>query len=894
MNAPHAHALPLRASVAAVQAALVTLFAMPAAQAQSLPQGIPDATDPAVAELVERDSRLEVGAGMVSSKSYKANEYTGIYSKQLAVGGFELRGGARFGSDDQTRWRLFGSDLGTDSRSLGGEYTEGSGTKIFFGWDELRRNRSDSYQTPLQGAGSSVLTLPSSWRVPLVPQVSGTAANARGLSPTVTGANGLVNGAVVAPSAAQQATAAAIQAADLPAFQHVNLYTQRKAGYVGLSNVIDSNWDISASIKHEDKTGLKPMGTVTRVTGGDISTVIPDLINQTTEQFNAAVRFHQDALSLRGEYYGSLFTNNVPSMTWSNWARPTDAQTMSSAPSNEFHQLGLTGSYDFSPKTHLVANASYARNTQNSSYLTSSYTPLVPVSSLSGLVVTKTFNTKLTSRPVKDLNVSAGYKFDERDNRTPVNTYGFYDAGEAAAATSSVFQSYYPGTTLASNTNLNANRPYSRRSNQINLDGDYRIIPGQSIKAGLDAQQIDRYCSGSWISCVDADKTKETTSKLEWRLNAFESVSARLGLNHSIRTVHYNEDAWLALVPAANLSPTGAPAGSSVYSTMLANGWTGYGPISGLNPLPTAGSANAFFFANNNVASNALYGNQNRISELPGMRRYNMADRTRDKFRSAIDWQVTEQFSLQAGFDYNRDNYSNSVYGLTKASGGALNLDGTLALSESSSVTLFASHEEQRSTAQGNSYTANATATAVNGFTAVSGNADCNAAASTIAARNAQLKTDSCLNWSANMRDRVDTLGVGFVQRSLMGGKLGLSADLSYSRAVTTNDVSGGNYANNPLAVTGAAAGTVAAFYIKAAALPEVVTNIVDLKLGARWAFDKQSAVRVGYRFQYLSSTDWAYDGMQYGGLSGVLPTLEQSPSYRVHSVSAAYLYTFR
>ena len=32
--------------------------------------------------------------------------------------------------------------------------------RLTFGYDELRRNRSDSYQTPYNGAGTNVLTLP--------------------------------------------------------------------------------------------------------------------------------------------------------------------------------------------------------------------------------------------------------------------------------------------------------------------------------------------------------------------------------------------------------------------------------------------------------------------------------------------------------------------------------------------------------------------------------------------------------------------------------------------------------------------------------------------------------------------------------------------------------------
>jgi len=877
-----------RASMTAVQMAVATLLVcLCNARAADSVAAEGSALDPAVAALVQRSSTVEIGVGATSDKSAKANEYTGLTGKgAYLIGSFDLRSGAAYDSEDPTRWRITGLRLGTEAREISGEYSVQGRYKLTFGYDELLRNRSDSYQTPLLGAGSNVLTLPSSWVVPIVPRVSGTSANARGLSPDVTNSSALISGVLTAPTAAQLATAASLQAADLPAFQHVDLHTKRTRYSLGAVTELTTGWQASASYSHEDKVGLKPMGTVTAVTGGDISTAIPDLIDQSTEQFNLGIQYHDRKLLVQAAYYGSIFVNNVPSMSWSNWALPSSTQTMSSAPSNQFHQFNLNASYAISPTTRFTGAASYGRNIQNDTFLTSSYTPLVPVTSLNGEVVSKSLSLRLGSRPMPGLNLSAAYKFDDRDNRTAIHTYGYYDAGAAKSGTSA-FSTYYPG--LGSNANLNANRPYSKKQNQLNLDADLQVAQGQSVKAGYEYQDINRYCNGSWVSCVDADHSKENSFKLEWRANAWETLNTRLGYVRSVRTVDYNEDAWLAIVPAAGLTPTGAPAGSSVYSTMLANGWTGYGPISGLNPLPTPGSAAAFFFANNNAASNALYANQNRISELPGMRRYNMADRTRDKVRASLDWQASEQFTLQLGVDFNQDDYSHSVYGLQKGSSQAFNLDGSYAVNESISLSAYASHEELRGQSAGNSYTANSTAANVNGFTAISGGCY-----STIALRNANNKIDQCLNWSNDMRDKVDTVGAAYTHKGLVSGKLDLNAGLSYSRARSTNDVAGGNYANNPLAVAGAPAGTVAAYYIAAQALPVVTTTTWDLNLSGKYALDKNAALRLGYRYQYMKSNDWSYDGMQPGGLSGVLPSYEQAPNFKVQTLSVAYLYSFR
>ena len=871
--------LPLRASVFAVQSALAVLAL----------QGLARAADaePTVADLTTPTNTVEVGAADVSAASAKASEYNGVRGKGLyGIGNFDLRGGGAYDSADTMRWRLKASDLGLEKRNVTLEAGEQGQYRIDLHYSELLRNRSDTFQTPYLGAGGDVFTLPAAWLVPLVPRVSGSSPNARGLSPAVTASSALVAGVLTAPTAAQTATANAIQAADLPAFHNANLSTKRTEYGLGMTYEIGRHWQANVSYSNEFKEGLKPMGTITAFTGGDISTILPTRIDQTTEQINLGVTYVGERLTFNTAYYGSLFVNDAHSMTWSNWASPGNAQTMSTAPNNQYHQFSASAVYALAPSTKLTGNLTYGRALQNDTFLTDSGTPLVPVSSLNGLVVTRVASLKLISRPVKDLSVSAGYKFDERDNRTPVNTYAFYDAGAVPSGTS-VFNSLFPG--LGSNSNINANRPYSKRLNQLNADASYAVAKGQAISAGAEYQNINRYCSGSWIECADADKTREGTLRAEWRLNPLEHFGARVGLSTAHRTVDYNEDAFLALVPAANLSPTGAPGGSTAYGTLTALGLTGYGPVLGLNPLPLAGSAQAFFFPNNNALANALYGNVNRISELPGMRRFNMADRNRDKLRSALNWQADEKISVQAGLDLNDDRYSNSVYGLQSAKSWALNLEGTYSPTEELTFSLYYSYEDQRSKTAGNSYTANSATANVGGFTDISGG--CFA---TIALRNASNKIDPCLNWNTDMRDRVDTLGLTFARKRLVSGKLDVGGGLNWSQARSDIGVNGGNYANNPLAVAGAPAGTIAAFFIPATALPTVKTDTIELKLNLRYALSKQQAIRVGYVFQHMKSNDWAYDGMQFGGLSGVLPTNEQAFNYNVSTIAVAYVYSFR
>ncbi len=841
----------------------------------------------AIDALTKPISSIEFGVGGVTAPSYKFGEYNGLEkSGTYGVGGFDIYGGGNYDSSDPTRWRLRGTDLGLDTRKLSGEYGEQGLFRVNLGFDEIPHNITDSYYSPYIGVGSSVLSLPATWVVPVVPRVSASSPNARGLSGAVAGSSALVAGVLTAPTVAQLATSQALIGADLPSFLRDDLSTTRKRYDAGVSYLATPKWEITVNGRHEERTGAKPMGSITATTGGDISTVLADPIDQTTDQIAVALGYHDRHEFLQFAYNGSFFKNRVDSLTWTNWAQPATTMTMSSAPSNQSHQLALSGRYDFSATTRVVGSAAYTRNTQNDSFLTSASTPLVPVASLNGLVVMEAFNLKLTSRPRNDLNLGLSYKFDKHDNQTPVNIYAYYDANTAPGANpiNTAFSGALgvPAALLSSNVNVNENRPYSRRLDQVNGDATFNMTPTELLRAGYEFQRIKRWCSGTWIDCMDADVTTENSANLELRSNPKSNFNTSLSYLYSKRDVgSWNPNAFLALVPMAGVSPTGATGGLSAYAYMLANGLTGYGPVAGYGA--TTGNANLFFPLNNALA-NTAYQNQNRISEILGLLRYNSAPRNRNRVRGNADWQATDKLDVQGNVDYRIDDYNQSVYGLLSDRDLAATLDASYSPTENVSMSIFYTYEDQHSQSAGNSYTANSAAAAVNGATAISGG--CFA---TIALRNASNKIDPCLNWQTDMHNKTNVVGLNLDRKNLAHGKLDLGAQFTFSRSSDSNDVQGGNYANNPLAVAGAPAGTVAAYFIAASPLPSVIDDVFQIRLNARYDLSKNSALGLTYLFADMYSSDYAYQGLQLGGLSGVLPSLQTSPSYVVHVIVLSY-----
>jgi MtrB/PioB family decaheme-associated outer membrane protein len=887
------HALTARASTAVVLVAIALLAYANRTAAQ---------------DQDTKPSTVEVGAGAVSQGSYKAGEYNGLENKgAFGIGNIDLRSSTPFDSASALRWRIKGNDLGLETRSLSAQIGVQGSFRFNFGYDELRRNRSDTFQTPYNGTGTNMLTLPGTWQVPTVAGGSTSnnfvnVASARGLVKPIgdapyiaTATNSPLQGALLTPTAGQKAQVDAAADADVPLFHNVNLSTTRTRFDAGFSFKFDDRWGFDASVRPEHKDGLKPMGSVSRNTGADISTPVADVIDTDTNQVNAGLNFKGKKGFAQASYYGSFFKNNVASMSWQNWASgPTGTgtlNTMSSEPGNTFNQLNLTGGYSLTPTTKLVATGTYGRNTQNDAFLTDATTPVVPVPSLNGLVVSTGFTAKITSRPAKKLNLSAGYKFDDRDNRTPVRIYQYADAGDVPAVNAN-----FPagpnnpyGAVVAQNAN--ANRPYSRKANVVNVDADLSVAKGQWIKGGYDFERIDRACNGSWIDCADAPTTNDSTLRAEWRANASETVTARIGYAYDARRVpDYNENAFLALVPYAGVVPATATGGASALSFMNANGWNGWGPALGY--APTTGNMN-LFFPNNNALANTLYANNNRISELPGMRRYYVADRNRNKVRSLVTWQANEKLSVQSRLDLTKDDYPTSVYGLQNSRGWVFDVDASYLLVEDVTASLFYTYEHQRSITAGNTYTANSNAATLTngqpGVVGLSGNS-CDGY-TTLLLRNNSNKLDPCLNWSANMLDAVNTVGLALKAKA--NDNLDLTGNLILSRSRWDNNVSGGNWANNILDAPGAAPTTIAAWFIPATPLPTVSTNSLELRLGGNYALGKGQSIRVAYAYLRMTSADWAYEGLQFGSLNTVLPSNEQPFNYSVNVIGVSYVLNF-
>lgn len=995
----------LRVSVTAVRSALLALALMQVARAEE--------GDAAVKELTSPTKTIEAGVGYVSKDSFKFGEYNGLERKgAYGIGNLDFRGGGAYDSADPSRWRLSAHNLGLETRDAKAEYGWQGRFRLNLGYDELLRNENNRYQTPYLGAGGTNLALPANWATPAYPTAAtmaggnafpGPSATFLGLAATGYGSPLVTNTSYVCrstthgcainpalsgvlgtiytvglPVTAANIAMLAHNLSDLNDFHFVDLSTKRKKYDAGASFDINRAMNVAFSYRQEKKNGLREMGVVNADAGpsgslaGENSVIFPKLIDTTTDQYNASFDYTGKNAFFTFAYYGSIFTNNVKSMTIADpWgssytygatvlpaAFGVSSATISEEPNNSLHQFRLTGGYNLTRSTKAVADVSYSSNTQNDTFVldpamfatpTGAASPALNNASFSGessanaRVLNKTFDFKLTSRPVDRLSLLADYKYDNRDNHTPVSSFVWYDAGAKnfgapnsvlnGATISGITLPAGLGTTnaspLYSGVNIVDNRPYSKSLSQVDLESEMALAAGHAIRIGYQHQNIDRYCNNTWIDCSFADQTRENTLKVEYRFTAIETVSGRVALDQSSRSVDYNPNAWMAMQPSLQyltnipslaahgwngsvlgflnlygLTPNGLPLAANQTPTLTPNGAS---PLTAAQALAVY---NLLFGSGNGSLSNNYYANHNVTNNWAGLDVFNMADRDRSHLRASLNWQATDALAFQTGFDYRRDNYSSNIFGLEDARAWSLNFDGAFTPTEDLTFDAYYTHEDSgtrtangpasngtvsRNAATGSPYTTATGAAGTN--TTVAGLCPSDSTAGLTHPTQFQIfnnnaKIDPCAQWTANMRETADTVGMSFTKSRFLSPRLTLSGDGSYSRSVTSNDMGGGFYFNNGLQALIAEPAT---FFIHAAALPDITTSIAHLGLTGRYQLSRSSVVRVAYSFNWLHTDDYTYVTTQPAQTSGsVMPTMDTPQNYVVHVIGVSYAYSFQ
>lgn len=578
----------------------------------------------AVAPLAGANGEIELGLGNVSSDSGEFGNYNNGLNESGAylIGNVQM---SRRGEGNDTSYlEIEGRNLGLKSRSLkiGGGQQGNFGLKLDY--TEIQKFESDSYQTPYLGAGTTRLTQPAG----VIDSTS---------TVTMTGL-----------------------AANMKPFE---VGTDRKILGLGLTKILPAGWDLAFNVKRDTKDGTKLRGAVIQTgTGGTRGVVIvPEVVDYSTDMVDAVARYDGGKLQLQFGYYGSFFSNGQRSMTWdnlyqagTNTGNPTGSYAL--APDNQFHQINASGGYVVSPLTRVSGNLSLGRMTQNETFLPYSTGGTLPTTaSLNGKVNTTHASLKLTSRLMPTLNLVAGYKYDDRDNKTPVNQYDYITADRDTSIPAN----------YATSSLRRWNTPGSSTSHKAYADLEYQLAKATKLKFGYDYHKVSH-------TYEPTTQDVEQTVKAEVKQKFSDTASVGLAYSYSDR----NADAYRGDAP---LAATYAP---GYLATLVVAGQKSYPWL-----------------------------------EAPPLRKYFLDDRKRDKVRVYANVAPTDSLDLYFGLDYRQDKHpeADAGFGLSKVDSWAANFDASQRFSGSVTGHAFATLEEYSTDQKGaNLSTANSLAAETN------------------------------------------------------------------------------------------------------------------------------------------------------------------------------------
>ena len=745
-----------------------------------------------VQALISPNSKsISVGLGTVnnSQDGIRFGQYTGLNNSTSALLDFEL-----VQRDDTTgTWTSFnGRNLGLDTREIKYAREKQGDWRYALDYNEIVRNDPYIINTGMSGVGTNKPTI-NLIALP-IPTGVGTWADANGYL-----ANSTLAG------------------------HDEQLKVKRTA--LGLSGEkwISHNLQLELSFRNEDKKGSRMFGRV-GITSGDMLyngakgsgalagngalLLTPEPIDSVIRTLEGKLNYNEGGLALTGGYYGSFYANNMGSLTtispttlnrgnlWNGCASPgcsTVQQLLQSdvalPPDNQAHQLYLSGNYAFTNTTRANFKLSFTHATQDESYVGMGLTPSATApASLGGMVDTTLAQFGLSARPSKDLSINASLRYEDRNDKTPVDVYNHGIAGTGVDQTHN-----WPSSSQTRTT--------------AKLDGLYRLPAGYSASMGLDWERkvnplppagTDIYGSGASLFREYLDET---------------------GIHAGLRKI---------------MSDTLNGAVSMEFKQRRGddNGWRQTDNTSANLVVP--------FLA-------GVVGTGNKV--LPDL----YMDRDRTKVRGNLDWDPSEQLSLQAVVEHGQDDYTRAWAGTAIAGAATAQLIDTIPgarTMSNDSLTLDASYKLSDDWHLG-------------GFWTLSEN-----------------------RWNVNRtgllddtKNKTDTLGINL--KGKVSQRLSVGMGLTTAQDVTTfNNLVTPTNAGVALLGNCAIAGTIGNTNADAAGnicgfngllrhgnyLPAITYNTTHLNLFALYEVDKKSAIKVNVIYQEFKSDDWqwGYNGVPF------------------------------
>jgi MtrB/PioB family decaheme-associated outer membrane protein len=279
------------------------------------------------------------------------------------------------------------------------------------------------------------------------------------------------------------------------AVQLGSVFDLRNRRYVANANLIYSatqNVDFKINVRNTDRQGQQPWAGSFGISGSPATVELAVPIDTRTTELGTALEFGNSHAFGKIGYEGSFFRNNIPTFTWDNPVRATDAPNVANSsapgagreslwPNSNMNSAIVSGGVNFAGHSRATAFVSVGSMTQNDQLLPMTINANLPVVPLErataeadARVVAMNYN--ITSRPNSMLWFSARYRQYDFDNRTPV-----FETG--------AFVNYDTAYTATLN---HESEPLGYTRHTFDADASFSPVTYLGLRAGYTRAQNDR------------------------------------------------------------------------------------------------------------------------------------------------------------------------------------------------------------------------------------------------------------------------------------------------------------------------------------------------------------------------------------------------------------------
>ncbi|WP_406672783.1 MtrB/PioB family decaheme-associated outer membrane protein [Natronospira sp.] len=288
---------------------------------------------------------------------------------------------------------------------------------------------------------------------------------------------------------------------------------------------LSRHWQLHGDVREHRRTGTRPVAAVIGSTGGNSrAALVPAPVDYTTREAELGLRYQRDAFHLEASYFLSLFDGGNNMLRFDNpfagvggWAPgvsyPDGQGHLGLMPDNESHQWRVGLGYVFSPTLRLSSDLQIGRSEQDEDFLGYTINPnldvdeALPRDSLEGRIDLLRVATRLNWRPMNRLRVDIRHRYEDRDNRTPVDVFN-YIGGDAVNQNSG-----------EAHSRARLNLPVSFTEQHLETRMAWRLDGGGQVHGAWRRERIDRDFS-------EVGRTEEDRFTLGLR--------QRLGDNHAL------------------------------------------------------------------------------------------------------------------------------------------------------------------------------------------------------------------------------------------------------------------------------------------------------------------------------------------------------------------------